>query len=158
MRRDVLAAGAHKAQFAGGVGESDIFRNVAKDETTREEIDAVVTPVEPSPAPKLIYKPVRDNLLVRRIEVATSSVLITDTMEKEKPAEGIVLAAGPKSEFAVGTHLVFGKYSGTEFKLNGEVLLLLTDDEVTGTLVQYVEPKPEEVFPRLETVGYIGKA
>lgn len=135
MRKDVLAAGAQKAAFAGGIGENDIFRNVAPE---GDESVEIVVPVAPPAAPRMKYIPVRDNLLVRRIEVAASSVLITDTMEKEKPAEGIVLAAGIKSEYAVGTHIVFGKYCGTEFKLNGETLLLLTDDEVSGILVPEV--------------------
>jgi len=136
-RKDMLAAGARKATFAGGSGDSDIFRNVAKDESEPESIQIEQPVVKAVPRKKFL--PANDTLLVRRSVVEKSSVLITDTMEQEAPAEGFVLEAGPNTDYPVGSHVVFGKYSGTEFKLNGEVLLLMPNGDITGTLVDETE-------------------
>lgn len=159
-RKDILAAGGHKATFAGGVGENDIFRNVApEEENTPVVVPEVVKPVEP----KKRFIPLENVLLVRRAESKlNSSIVITEGMEKEAPAEGTVIAAGlNKVGLSQGDYIVFGKYAGAEFRLNGETLLLMGVDEVKGTLI---DAEPAQILPE-ETGGWevsacsaIGKA
>lgn len=129
MRKDTLAAGARSAKFAGGVGENDIFRNVSKEEKT----DTVVA-VEEKIVVRKKFIPLEGVILVRRQEIEKSSVLITDTMEQEKPAEGTIVERGPKVPLEVGTQVVFGKYAGAEFRLNGETLLLMKVEDILGSV------------------------
>jgi len=129
-RKDMLAAGARSAKFAGGIGENDVLRNVAPEGSRDESIPVIET----APVTRKKFRPTKGVLLVRRQEVVTTSVLITDNMEKEKPAEGIVLEVGKGVDIEVGAHVVFGKYSGAEFKLNGETLILLEEGEIKGTI------------------------
>lgn len=131
MRKDILAAGARRATFAGGIGENDALRNAAPEgsfDTTIPDMD-----VEKTPRKKFI--PADGVLLVRRMEAQVFKRIVTDTMEKEQPAEGIILERGSGANYLVGSHIVFGKYSGAEFKLNGETLLLMDAKEVKGSLV-----------------------
>ena len=91
-------------------------------------------------------RPLHDRLLVRRIEpkeTAKGGIIIPDTA-KEKPQEGEVLAAGNGKilengtkvalDVKVGDKILFGKYSGTEIKLDGEDVLILREDEVLAVL------------------------
>jgi hypothetical protein len=56
-------------------------------------------------------------------------------MDKEQPAEGTVVVVGKKVvDIAADDHVVFGKYSGTEFKLNGETLLIMDIEDIKGTV------------------------
>jgi co-chaperonin GroES (HSP10) len=141
-RKDVLAAGARSATFMGGSGENDIFRNVAPEGS----FDTNVPVVEPVKVVRKKFIPTTGVLLVRRDEARSASgILVTETMEKEQPAEGIVLEVGPKVDIVVGSHVVFGKYAGAEFKLNGETLLLMEATEIKGTIVD--EPEQTRVYP-----------
>ncbi|HEU0004838.1 MAG TPA: co-chaperone GroES [Terriglobia bacterium] len=87
-------------------------------------------------------RPLQDRILVRRIDAAEQAkggIIIPDTA-KEKPQEGVVVAAGngkvlengTRLEMSVkpGDHILFGKYTGAEVKLDGEELLILREDEV----------------------------
>ncbi len=87
-------------------------------------------------------KPLGDRLIVKRLEQETTTaggIIIPDTA-KEKPLEGRVRAAGPgksndKGEVtplavSEGDRILFGKYSGTEIKIQGEDLLILREDDV----------------------------
>jgi chaperonin GroES len=91
-------------------------------------------------------RPLHDRLVVRRIEekeTAKGGIIIPDTA-KEKPQEGEVLAIGTgrilddgkKLPLVVklGDKILFGKYSGTEIKLDGEDVLILREDEVLAVL------------------------
>ena len=91
-------------------------------------------------------RPLHDRLLVRRIEekeTAKGGIIIPDTA-KEKPQEGEVLAVGNGKILENGTKLAldvkvgdkirFGKYSGTDIKINGEEVLILREDEVLAVL------------------------
>jgi chaperonin GroES len=132
MRRDVLAAGAHKAQFAQGTGETDYSRNLYKG----PEEEATVVDSAPAPAKKREFTPLGKTILVRRAEAKTpSGVLIPDSVQQDKPAEGQVLAVGVEAYkfVSVGQDIAFGRYAGAEFPLNGETLLLMNVDEVLGT-------------------------
>lgn len=136
-RKDMLAAGARSATFAGGVGEGDIFRNVSKE----KRVDPVIKIVkEVEPIKKFIPNP--GVLLVKPIEAkkASSAIIIEeDPASKERPSEGIVLECGDEVEsypsHVVGSQIVYGKYSGTEFKINGETLLLMKFEDVLGEIV-----------------------
>jgi len=87
-------------------------------------------------------RPLHDRLLVRRLEekeTAQGGIIIPDTA-KEKPMEGKVLAVGNGRvldsgkrlpvEVKVGETILFGKYSGTEIKVDGEEVLVVREDEV----------------------------
>jgi chaperonin GroES len=91
-------------------------------------------------------RPLHDRLLVRRIEekeTAKGGIIIPDTA-KEKPQEGEVLAVGNGKilengtkvavEVRVGNKILFGKYTGTDIKIDGEEVLILREDEVLAVL------------------------
>ena len=91
-------------------------------------------------------RPLHDRLMVRRIEEKESikgGIIIPDTA-KEKPQEGEVLAVGSGKildngtrvalEVAVGDKILFGKYSGTDIKIDGEEVLIVREDEVLAVL------------------------
>ena len=155
MRKDILASGSRSAKFAvGGTvipgAEDDIFRNVAP-EGSRDESEIVV---EHTPVVKKVFRPRGTTILVRRMtEEELSTIVITENMDKEKPAEGFVVAVGTSNlvDVTPGQHVVFGKYSGTEFKVNGEIMLIMDIDDVKGTLE---DEQPAEVSPGLENTGY----
>jgi chaperonin GroES len=137
MRRDVLAAGARSAKFAGGIGDNDIDRNIMSDEDRAAlEAQTAAVVIEKAEKPKKVFHPVATTILVRREALEElSNLVITENMDREKPAEGTVIAIGPKVTFVTnGDHIVFGKYAGTEFKLNGEILLIMDQDDVKGTV------------------------
>lgn len=138
MKKDLLARGAPSATFAGGFGETDFSRNLYKGDDTEE----ILAPVEHKKAARKVFTPLGEVILVRRAEAAKASeIIITETMEKDKPAEGEVLATGAKvSTVAVGDEIVFGKYAGAEFPFNGETLLLMEVREVLGIIT----PEPTE--------------
>ena len=134
MRKDVLASGGRRATFAGGSGEGDIYRNLSSE--PRDESIPEVTPVVTA---RKKFIPLKGTLLVRRAEaISPSGIIITETMEQEQPAEGEILEMHPGLDagLLVGDHIVFGKYAGTEFRLNGEVLLLMDVDEVKGIVIE----------------------
>ncbi len=91
-------------------------------------------------------RPLHDRLVVRRIEekeTARGGIIIPDTA-KEKPQEGEVLAVGNGKvldngtkvalDVKVGDKILFGKYSGTDIRLDGEDVLILREDEVLAVL------------------------
>jgi chaperonin GroES len=91
-------------------------------------------------------RPLHDRLLVRRIEekeTAKGGIIIPDTA-KEKPQEGEVLAIGNGKilengtkvalDIKVGDKILFGKYTGTEVKIDGKDVLILREDEVLAVL------------------------
>jgi chaperonin GroES len=91
-------------------------------------------------------RPLHDRLLVRRLEekeTARGGIIIPDTA-KEKPMKGKVLAVGNGRvlengkklplDVKVGDQILFGKYSGTEIKIDGEEVLIVREDEVLAIL------------------------
>lgn len=91
-------------------------------------------------------RPLHDRILIKRIEekeTVKGGIIIPDSA-KEKPQEGEVIAAGKgkktdKGELIAldvkpGDRILFGKYSGTEIKLDGEEYLIIREDEVLGVL------------------------
>src|SRR6187549_3871459 len=96
--------------------------------------------------PHMNVRPLHDRLIVRRVdpkETAKGGIIIPDTA-KEKPQEGEVLAVGNGKvlengttvalDVKVGDKILFGKYSGTDIKVDGEDVLILREDEVLAVL------------------------
>ncbi len=92
------------------------------------------------------FTPLHDRILLRRVEEGESirgGIIIPDTA-KEKPQEGEVIAVGKgKSndegkifplDVQAGDRVLFGKYSGTEIKIDGEEFLIMREEEVLGIL------------------------
>jgi chaperonin GroES len=91
-------------------------------------------------------RPLQDRLLVQRVEeeqTTKGGIIIPDTA-KEKPAEGKVVAVGNGKlgddgkrialEIKVGDRILFGKYSGTEVKIEGDEYLIMREDDVLGVI------------------------
>jgi chaperonin GroES len=91
-------------------------------------------------------KPLQDRILVQRVEEETKTkggIIIPDTA-KEKPAEGKVVAIGSGKigedgkkiaiELKVGDRILFGKYAGTEVKIDGQEYLIMREDDVLGVI------------------------
>jgi chaperonin GroES len=94
----------------------------------------------------MAFRPLHDRILVRRIEAdekTAGGIIIPDTA-KEKPQEGEVLAVGPGArneagqlqplDVKVGDRILFGKWSGTEIRLDGEDLLIMKESDVMGII------------------------
>jgi chaperonin GroES len=101
----------------------------------------------------MTFRPLHDRILVRRVEVdekTAGGIIIPDTA-KEKPQEGEVIAAGPGArneagqlqplDVKAGDRILFGKWSGTEIKLNGEDLLIMKESDVMGVIEKTAEMK-----------------
>src|SRR5579864_3432910 len=102
------------------------------------------------------FTPLHDRVLIRRVEEQESvrgGIIIPDTA-KEKPQEGEVIAVGKgKSneegkvfplDVKAGDRILFGKYAGTEIKLDGEELIIMKEDEVLGIVSGASKPKEKE--------------
>jgi chaperonin GroES len=90
-------------------------------------------------------RPLHDRIIVKRVEEESKSkggIIIPDTA-KEKPQEGRVVAVGPgrnedgkviKLDVKAGDRILFGKYSGTEIKLEGEEHIIMREEDVLGVI------------------------
>jgi len=92
------------------------------------------------------FRPLHDRVVVRRIEAdekTAGGIIIPDTA-KEKPQEGEVVAIGTGTrdetgalhplELAVGDRVLFGKWSGTEVRIDGEDLLIMKESDILGVI------------------------
>jgi chaperonin GroES len=92
------------------------------------------------------FRPLHDRVLVRRLEGETKTaggIIIPDTA-KEKPQEGEVVAVGPGArdeggtlrplDVKVGDRILFGKWSGTEVKIDGKDLLIMKESDILGVV------------------------
>jgi len=92
------------------------------------------------------FRPLHDRVVVRRIdaeEKTAGGIIIPDTA-KEKPQQGEVLAVGPGKrdetgklialDLKEGDQILFGKWSGTEVKIDGEDLLIMKEDDIMGVV------------------------
>jgi len=92
------------------------------------------------------FRPLHDRVVVRRItaeEKTAGGIIIPDTA-KEKPMEGEVVAAGPGArneqgqlvtlDVKAGDRVLFGKWSGTEVKIDGEELLIMKESDIMGII------------------------
>jgi chaperonin GroES len=93
------------------------------------------------------FRPLHDRVVVRRLTAEAKTlggIIIPDTAQ-EKPMEGEVVAAGPGArneqgdivalEVKAGDRILFGKWSGTEVKLDGEELLIMKESDIMGIIV-----------------------
>jgi len=92
------------------------------------------------------FRPLHDRVLIRRVgqeEKSRGGILIPDTAQ-EKPMEGEIVAAGPGGrgedgtvqplEVKTGDRVLFGKWSGTEIKLEGEELIIMKESDIMGII------------------------
>ena len=92
------------------------------------------------------FRPLHDRVVVRRLEQddkTAGGIIIPDTA-KEKPMEGEIIAAGPGArnengqlvplDVKVGDRVLFGKWSGTEVKLDGDELLIMSESDIMGVI------------------------
>ena len=95
---------------------------------------------------KMNFRPLHDRVVVQRIDAEAKTkggIIIPDTA-KEKPQEGKIVAVGPggrdeagqliKPDVKVGDRILFGKWSGTEVKINGEDLLIMKESDIMGVI------------------------
>jgi chaperonin GroES len=95
---------------------------------------------------KLKFRPLHDRVVVRRInaeEKTKGGIIIPDTA-KEKPSEGEIIAVGPGGrdengklipiDLKSGDRVLFGKWSGTEVKIDGEELLIMKESDIMGVI------------------------
>ena len=91
-------------------------------------------------------KPLEDRIIVKQVEAeqTTASGLVIPDTAKEKPQEGEVIAVGPGArdengklvplDVKAGDRILFGKWSGTEVKIDGEELLIMKESDIMGIL------------------------
>ena len=92
------------------------------------------------------FRPLHDRVVVKRVEEETKTrggIIIPDTA-KEKPMQGEVIAVGPGArndkgeiqalDVQVGDRILFGKWSGTEVKLDGDELLIMKESDIMGVI------------------------
>jgi chaperonin GroES len=92
------------------------------------------------------FRPLHDRVVVRRLEDETKTsggIIIPDTA-KEKPMQGEIVAAGPGArneqgalvalDVKAGDRILFGKWSGTEVKIDGEELLIMKESDILGII------------------------
>jgi len=92
------------------------------------------------------FRPLHDRVLIRRVgqeEKSRGGIIIPDTAQ-EKPMEGEIVAAGPGArgedgtlqplEVKTGDRVLFGKWSGTEIKLEGEELIIMKESDIMGII------------------------
>src|SRR5688572_32091083 len=99
------------------------------------------------------FRPLHDRVVVRRVdaeEKTKGGIIIPDTA-KEKPQEGEIVAAGPGArdesgklvplDVKAGDRILFGKWSGTEVRIDGEDLLIMKESDIMGVVEQTVARK-----------------
>ena len=99
------------------------------------------------------FRPLHDRVVVKRIDAEQKSaggIIIPDTA-KEKPQEGEVVAVGPGArnergeliaiDLKVGDRVLFGKWSGTEVKIDGQELLIMKESDIMGVIEPVAEIK-----------------
>jgi chaperonin GroES len=99
----------------------------------------------------MTFRPLHDRVVVRRIEAeekTAGSIIIPDTA-KEKPQEGEVVAVGPGArdesgkvvalDVKAGDRVLFGKWSGTEVRIDGQDLLIMKESDIMGVIEQSAE-------------------
>ena len=100
------------------------------------------------------FRPLHDRVVVKRVdaeEKTKGGIIIPDTA-KEKPQEGEVIAAGPGArdesgkliplDVKAGDRILFGKWSGTEIKIDGEDLLIMKESDVMGVVEAQAASRP----------------
>jgi chaperonin GroES len=94
------------------------------------------------------FRPLHDRVVVKRIEAenkTTGGIIIPDTA-KEKPSQGEIVAVGPGGrdeagriipiDLKIGDRVLFGKWSGTEVKIDGAELLIMKESDIMGVVIE----------------------
>jgi chaperonin GroES len=94
----------------------------------------------------MAFRPLHDRVVVRRVDSESKSaggIIIPDTA-KEKPSEGVIVSVGPGArdesgkivalDVKEGDRVLFGKWSGTEVKLDGQDLLIMKESDIMGVI------------------------
>ena len=94
------------------------------------------------------FRPLHDRIVIKRIEAEAKTaggIIIPDTA-KEKPEQGKVIAVGPGGrdesgkltpiDVKAGDHVLFGKWTGTEVKIDGEEYLIMKESDIMGVLIE----------------------
>jgi chaperonin GroES len=116
---------------------SDLYRDPPEARASRADEEDMA---------KTKFRPLHDRVVVRRIEAdnkTAGGIIIPDTA-KEKPQEGEIIAVGPGGrdengklvtlDVKAGDRVLFGKWSGTEVKLDGEELLIMKESDIMGVI------------------------
>ena len=111
------------------------------------------------------FRPLQDRVLVRRIEQEAKTaggIIIPDTAQ-EKPMEGEVVAVGPGArdedgtlhalDVKAGDRVLFGKWSGTEIKLDGEELIIMKESDIMGVIEPVAAQEESRVRQETEQHG-----
>ena len=101
----------------------------------------------------MAFRPLHDRVVVRRVdseEKSAGGIIIPDTA-KEKPSEGVIVSVGPGArdesgkiiapDVKEGDRVLFGKWSGTEVKLNGQDLLIMKESDIMGVIEPVAEAR-----------------
>jgi chaperonin GroES len=93
------------------------------------------------------FRPLHDRVLIRRVgqeEKSRGGIIIPDTAQ-EKPMEGEIVAVGPGArgedgvlrplDVKTGDHVLFGKWSGTEIKIEGDELIIMKESDIMGVII-----------------------
>ena len=120
--------------------------------TLQERRDARRADKRPEAPLAAKFRPLHDRVVVRRLgaeEKTKGGIIIPDTV-KEKPQEGEIVAVGPGArdekgklipiELKKGDHILFGKWSGNEIKIEGEELLIMNESDVMGVIEGAAKP------------------
>jgi chaperonin GroES len=114
--------------------------------STLEEQTKQIRPPKGTVMAKTKFRPLHDRVVVKRIdaEEKTKGGIIIPDSAKEKPSQGEITAVGPGGrdesgklipiDLKVGDRVLFGKWSGTEVKLDGEELLIMKESDIMGVL------------------------
>jgi chaperonin GroES len=99
------------------------------------------------------FRPLHDRVVVKRIEAedkTTGGIIIPDTA-KEKPSQGEIVAVGPGGrdeagrvipiDLNIGDRVLFGKWSGTEVKIDNAELLIMKESDIMGVVIEAVTKK-----------------
>jgi chaperonin GroES len=128
-----------------GIGGAYCSRSGAKDIFTRPSNIKTTKHLRRTP---MKFRPLHDRVVVKRIEAeekTAGGVIIPDTA-KEKPQQGQVIAVGPGGrdetgklipiDVQAGNRVLFGKWSGTEVKIDGDEYLIMKESDIMGVLVE----------------------
>ena len=138
--RTTIARGA-SCPAPGSAARAPIFRA-----TFDGELDLKTEPPKGTVMAKSKFRPLHDRVVVKRIdaEEKTKGGIIIPDSAKEKPSQGEITAVGPGGrdeagklipiDLKVGDRVLFGKWSGTEVKLDGEELLIMKESDIMGVL------------------------
>src|SRR4051812_37537931 len=129
-----------RAVYRGG--DAEYARNPVLRDRTRSENE----PPKGTVMAKSKFRPLHDRVVVKRVdpEEKTKGGIIIPDSAKEKPSQGEITAVGPGGrdeagklipiDLKIGDRVLFGKWSGTEIKLDGEEVLIMKESDIMGVL------------------------